>query len=247
MTDVWKLVHAERAALLADLRDLPDDRWDTPSLCPGWTVHDVLAHLVDTARTTRTRFVLGMLRARMDFDRPQNAAGVARERGATPAETVRRFAACLPLTATPPAPLATRWVEMVVHGEDIRRPLGIVRPYAPAAVAGAVQVQARTSVSFGGARETVSGLCLRRDRRRPRDRVRHGGDRDGAGPAPRGLGEAGPAGGARGARRGRARAGGVISACLRPWSEATDHSRLRCGRPLSAATVGTHPHTRSWR
>lgn len=160
MTDVWELVHAERAALLADLRDLPDDRWDTPSLCPGWTVHDVLAHLVDTARTTRTRFVLGMLRARMDFDR-QNAAGVARERGATPEETLRRFAACLPLTATPPAPLATRWVEMVVHGEDIRRPLGIVRPYAPAAVAGAVQVQARTSVSFGGARETVSGLRLR--------------------------------------------------------------------------------------
>ncbi|WP_224388856.1 maleylpyruvate isomerase family mycothiol-dependent enzyme [Pseudonocardia sp. ICBG1293] len=159
MSEVWKLVHAERAALLADLRELPEDRWDTPSLCPGWTVHDVLAYLVDTARTTRTRFVLGMLRARMDFDR-QNAAGVARERGATPAQTLRRFAACLPLTATPPAPPATRWVEMVVHGEDIRRPLGIARHYAPVAVAGALALQARTSASFGGARETVAGLRL---------------------------------------------------------------------------------------
>jgi hypothetical protein len=28
-------------------------RWEEPSLCEGWTVHDVVAHLVDTARTTR--------------------------------------------------------------------------------------------------------------------------------------------------------------------------------------------------
>ncbi|WP_234788676.1 maleylpyruvate isomerase N-terminal domain-containing protein [Mycolicibacterium iranicum] len=24
--------------------------WTTPSLCPGWDVHHVLAHIVDTAR-----------------------------------------------------------------------------------------------------------------------------------------------------------------------------------------------------
>lgn len=64
------------------------------------------------------------------------------------------------MTATPPAPLATRLVEMVVHGEDVRRPLGIVRTYAPAAVAGALALQVRTSTSFGGARETVAGLRL---------------------------------------------------------------------------------------
>ncbi|WP_308817696.1 maleylpyruvate isomerase family mycothiol-dependent enzyme [Pseudonocardia alni] len=159
MTEVWKLVHSERAALVADLRDVSGVRWDTPSLCPGWTVHDVLAHLVDTARTTRGRFVVGMLRARMDFDR-QNEHGIARARGATPEETLRRFAESVPMTATPPAPLATRLVEMVVHGEDVRRPLGIVRTYAPAAVAGALALQIRTSTSFGGARETVAGLRL---------------------------------------------------------------------------------------
>lgn len=49
-TDVWPTVHAERQALADDLEHVAPDRWATPSLCAGWGVHDVLAHLVETAR-----------------------------------------------------------------------------------------------------------------------------------------------------------------------------------------------------
>ncbi len=77
MGDVWSMVHAERAALVHDLEGLDAPRWETPSLCAGWTVHDVVAHLVDTARTTRLGFAVGLVRARFDFDR-QNARGVQR-------------------------------------------------------------------------------------------------------------------------------------------------------------------------
>lgn len=35
MTDVWQLVHQERAALVDDLSGLSDDQWETPSLCGG--------------------------------------------------------------------------------------------------------------------------------------------------------------------------------------------------------------------
>src|SRR4051812_8330921 len=45
MQDVWTMVHAERAALIDDLGDLRDAQWGEPSLCDGWTVHDVVAHL----------------------------------------------------------------------------------------------------------------------------------------------------------------------------------------------------------
>ncbi|WP_306371110.1 maleylpyruvate isomerase N-terminal domain-containing protein [Nocardiopsis sp. CC223A] len=76
-------VRAEGRALIGDLTGPPRDRWATPSLCGGWTVHDVAAHLVDSARTTRTGFVPAMPRARLDFDR-LNEAGVARERGTAP-------------------------------------------------------------------------------------------------------------------------------------------------------------------
>ena len=36
-----RLVHAERAALVADLADVPAERWRTASLCPGWNGEDV--------------------------------------------------------------------------------------------------------------------------------------------------------------------------------------------------------------
>ena len=47
--DVWPLVHTERAALIDDLAGLDGTAWEQSSLCAGWTVHDVVAHLVDVA------------------------------------------------------------------------------------------------------------------------------------------------------------------------------------------------------
>ncbi|MEU7698599.1 maleylpyruvate isomerase family mycothiol-dependent enzyme [Streptomyces sp. NPDC015492] len=157
--DVWPLVHAERAALIGDLARLDDEQWRRPSLCAGWTVHDVLAHLVDNARATRLGFLAGLVRARFDFDR-LNTRGVERERGATPAETLDRFRRAAPRTSAPPAPLDSRLVEELVHGEDIRRPLGLTRSYPPRAVERALRLQARTPVAFGGAKELLSRVRI---------------------------------------------------------------------------------------
>ena len=118
MGDVWPIVHAERAALIDDLSAL-DDLWAYPSLCGKWTVHDVAAHLVNNAKTTRLGLVRDMVRARFDFDR-QNAQGVVRERGTTTEETLARLRQVATRTSAPPAPLDSRLVEEVVHGEDIR-------------------------------------------------------------------------------------------------------------------------------
>ncbi|USQ80292.1 maleylpyruvate isomerase family mycothiol-dependent enzyme [Ornithinimicrobium faecis] len=159
MDDVWPMVHAERAALLADLESLEDSQWQRDSLCAGWTVHDVAAHLVDTALTTRVGFMLGLARARFDFDR-QNDRGVERHRGATPRQTLTRLREVATRTSTPPGSLDSRIVEEVVHGEDIRRPLGLVRAYPAAAVDRALLYQTRTSAAMGGAKDRVAGLRL---------------------------------------------------------------------------------------
>ncbi|MFJ6239236.1 maleylpyruvate isomerase family mycothiol-dependent enzyme [Streptomyces griseus] len=156
---IWRMVHAERAALIEDLARLEPGQWETPSLCAGWTVHDVAAHLVDTALTTRIGFVVGLARARFDFDL-QNARGVQRERGASPQETLERLRRVASRTTAPPAPLDTRLVEEVVHGEDIRRAVGLVRSYPLEAVVRALRLQARTPESFGGAKETVATVRL---------------------------------------------------------------------------------------
>ena len=157
--DIWRLVHAERAALIDDLTDLDDAQWQQTSLCDGWTVHDVVAHLVDVAMSTRLGFMVDMARAGFDFDR-QNARGIERARGSSPAETLARLRAAATRTSTPPAPLDTRIVEEVVHGEDIRRPLGITRAYPQEAVVRALHQQARMSESFGGAKELVARVRL---------------------------------------------------------------------------------------
>lgn len=156
---VWPTVHAERARLVADLENLSVEQWNTPSPCPGWTVHDVLAHLVDTARMSRSGFVRRMIAARFDFDR-DNAKGVARERRTDPVATLAAMRAARDLTLTPTAPRATRLVEAFVHGEDIRRPLGIPGDYPADAVVTALQYQCRTAVAFGGGRERVTGKRL---------------------------------------------------------------------------------------
>ncbi len=159
MGDVWPMVHAERASLIRDLEGLDDARWDVPSLCEGWTVHDVVAHLTDSARTTRLSFVVGLARAWFDFDR-QNARGLQRQRGASPQETLERLRRVAPRTSTPPAPLESRLVEEIVHGEDVRRPLGLAHSYPRGAVVRSLGLQARTPRSFGGAKETVARIRL---------------------------------------------------------------------------------------
>lgn len=158
-TVIWPIVHAERARLVDDLSELPADAWTTASLCPGWDVHDVLAHLIDSATTTRLRFVRRMVAARFDFD-ADNEIGIRRNRQPDPARTVDAMRAFVTATSTPPAAPATRLVEAFVHGEDIRRPLGITAEYPPAAVVEALRHQVATSVSMGGGKQRVRGMRL---------------------------------------------------------------------------------------
>lgn len=119
-------------------------------------MHDVLAHIVDSARTTRLGFVRRMIAARMDFDR-DNATGVTREKREDPRDTLAALETVLTRTSTPPASLATRLAEVFLHGEDIRRPLGIGRTYPPALVAEALEYQVRTSSAMGGGKESAKG------------------------------------------------------------------------------------------
>ncbi|HWM72141.1 MAG TPA: maleylpyruvate isomerase family mycothiol-dependent enzyme, partial [Nocardioides sp.] len=158
--DIWAAVHAERRALATDLNDLSPEKWTTPSLCADWDVHDVLAHQLETAKETRRRFLLRFAAAGFDFDR-YNQRGVRAERRADPAETLAAFRAVSASTATPPAPLASRLVEVFVHGEDIRRPLGPAGNYPVEGVALAIRHQAGVGAGLGGAKQLVQGLRVR--------------------------------------------------------------------------------------
>jgi uncharacterized protein (TIGR03083 family) len=158
-TDIWTTVHQERSALIDDLSQLTADQWLAPSLCEGWSVHDVLAHLVNDAMTTKAGFVLALLGAGFNFDR-LNQRGLERERRSTPHETLAAFRNVSTRTTSAPAPLASRLVEIIVHGEDIRRPLGIRHHYPVDAVIEAMRYQLATSGSMGGNKDRAAGLRL---------------------------------------------------------------------------------------
>lgn len=156
---VWEAVHEERRRLVDDLQGLSEEQWQLPSPCPGWSVHDVVAHLVDAATTTRLGFVRQMVGARFDFDLA-NEHGILRHRADRPTHTLRRLRAVVERTDAPPGPVATWLVEAFVHGEDVRRPLGMRGRYPVEHVVEALGHQARTPAGSGGGKERARNLRL---------------------------------------------------------------------------------------
>jgi uncharacterized protein (TIGR03083 family) len=127
-TGAWSLIHSERAALATELAGLTEERWAARSLCDLFTVREVLAHLTAGASLNPVRWMAGVIRCRFDFDR-QVAMRLAEHMGATPAETLARFRSVITRTTKPPLPIVAMLGETIVHGEDIRRPLGIEHDY----------------------------------------------------------------------------------------------------------------------
>jgi uncharacterized protein (TIGR03083 family) len=124
--DLWATIHAERARLAEDLAGLDDAQWTEESLCGRWTVEDVVAHLTAAASIGRLRWLRSVLGARFDFDL-HNQRRLEEHRGATPAETLQRFRAVVASTRAPSKDTAAWLGEVVVHGQDVRRPLGLPR------------------------------------------------------------------------------------------------------------------------
>ena len=127
-TERRELLRAVRLPLVDLLSSLDADAWKTPSLCEGWTVQEVAAHLAWATVDRPTSIVAGFVRARLDVNRlnDENARRWAR-RG--PAAVLAQLRANVASGATPfgvpwPAPVA----DAVLHELDVRRPLG--RPRA---------------------------------------------------------------------------------------------------------------------
>jgi uncharacterized protein (TIGR03083 family) len=157
-TEVWPLIHAERAALATDLAGLADEQWQTPSLCAGLSVREVLAHLTAGASLNPGQWLAGVIRCRFDFDK-QVAMRLAEQLGATAAETLQRFRRVRTSTTKPPLPALAMLGESIVHGEDIRGPLGIRRDH-PIATLTAVAEYYGGSNQVVLAKGRISGLRL---------------------------------------------------------------------------------------
>src|SRR5690349_21972608 len=74
MTDdeLQPLVAAQFLGLAELLDGLPPARWETPSLCEGWRVREVVAHLTMPVRYTEAAFMTELRDADFDFTRLSN-------------------------------------------------------------------------------------------------------------------------------------------------------------------------------
>jgi len=125
--DVFEEIADERRGLADLLSGLTVEQRATPSLCSAWTVQDVLGHLIVPLVVSLPKFVRAIVLSGGSFDRANDR--LARQQAKRPFEEIveilhrkadKRFT---PPGAGPEAPLT----DVLVHGLDIRWPLGLTR------------------------------------------------------------------------------------------------------------------------
>lgn len=144
-------------------RELSDADWMRPSLCTGWTNHEVLAHLVVGYRISAGVLAAAMIRDRGSFDRAN--ARLARSLAAqrNPRELIDDFSA-LTLARRGLGRVFPRRLllgDHVIHELDITQALGMDSTVAPDALTAVLNTQVRVPNPFVPAAARARDLALR--------------------------------------------------------------------------------------
>jgi uncharacterized protein (TIGR03083 family) len=131
-SEVWTAIDDQRRALVHLLEDLSEEEWRKPSLCKGWTVRQVAAHLAlqNTTWSAMPRAVPGLIR-----HGGMNGAihAMACRHAELPVEVIvgeirDRIGVWRPL---PTVTFRETAIDYLVHGQDIAVPLGRPLPMPP--------------------------------------------------------------------------------------------------------------------
>jgi uncharacterized protein (TIGR03083 family) len=156
---VWSAIDRERLSLADFLETLGEADWAVPSLCAGWTVRDVAAH-IPLSHIGRGRAVVEAVRYRGSFNRMIGETARRHAAETTPEQLIAEIRA---MAGSRKHPIGTSHldplVDVLVHTQDIAVPLGRERAMpVDAAVAAADRVW---SMGFPfGARRRLTGLRL---------------------------------------------------------------------------------------
>ncbi len=158
--DYQALMVSESRDLASLLERLSAEQWDAPSLCAGWRVKDVVAHMA----VGHTMSVLGFGAAVARHGFRVNAASYALATSYADTHPVDEILALFREgTAGPPraaarfVPIRELFTDHLVHHQDIRRPLGLPRLIAVDRLQAALTALPTLS-SRVGSRRRMSGL-----------------------------------------------------------------------------------------
>jgi uncharacterized protein (TIGR03083 family) len=132
---IWQAIDAQRRSLADLLDELSDDQWRHASLCQGWTVRDVAAHL--TLQQVGFGGVLAMMAHwRGSIDRTIQHAAVRRAAALSTREIIAQIRG---MVGSRRHNFGVTYLEtlcdILVHGQDIAIPLGRRHDMPPSAAA----------------------------------------------------------------------------------------------------------------
>ena len=155
----WEVITRERARLADLLDDLAPAEWERPSLCAGWTVKHVAAHVISSPQATPWAVAGALVRARGSFDRCIDDQ--ARRWADRPTDQI--VADFRRLHGSRRHPVGTTYYEplldVLVHSQDIAIPLDRAHPVPTGAARAAGDRVWRRSFPFR-ARRRLRGLRL---------------------------------------------------------------------------------------
>jgi uncharacterized protein (TIGR03083 family) len=151
----WQVVVEQRLALAGLLAGLSEADWEQPSLCAGWRVRDVAAHVtLIPIPPSSGSLVVDFAKARGNYAR-FNTVASRRRAARTPTEIVQDLRTSAGSRSVPRLvnPANVMW-DILVHAQDIAIPLGVDFPTPPeAGAAAAARIwDLRWPFSFGARR-----------------------------------------------------------------------------------------------
>lgn len=156
--DHLAMAMAERADIADLLASLTPSEWEVPTLCDGWRVRDVVAHLYSYEELSTLGLIGRLVAGRFTRGGP-NALGLAALADRSPADLVAlAWAHQRPRGLTAGFGGRIALTDGTIHHQDIRRPLGRPREIPPERLT-AVLDFAKTAPKIG-ARKRIRGLRL---------------------------------------------------------------------------------------
>jgi uncharacterized protein (TIGR03083 family) len=158
--DLWDTIGDERVGLAEVLAGLDEAQWNAPTLCSEWKVRDVAAHVTAGAEGVFGVGVTVVGLARHGFSFNRWMADDGKQRGEQdPAVILAALSSAARNRKKPPgAPVVSVLTDVLIHGQDICRPLGIRRT-APLEHFRPVADFVKSTFVFG-AKKRMAGLTL---------------------------------------------------------------------------------------
>ncbi len=126
MDTIQDMIAAQRGELAAVLDALPASGWDEPTLCTGWRVREVVAHVTMPFRYSGRRFVVELARSRGKFNEMADRVALRDAARMSPAELAGAVRSNTGHPWRPPGGgFEGALAHDVIHGLDITVPLGL--------------------------------------------------------------------------------------------------------------------------